>query len=84
MAAFRIRMFRTAGRNRSNTSTRIVKSGIVAAAGFPPQQSVKLILECAKRYNPERRAIFTIDGKMLANLTAEVIGETSEFQPLVL
>lgn len=74
--AFKIRMFGTTGHNPSPTTVKFVKSGIVAAAGFPLAiQCPDLILECAKHYNPERKTISTLDGRLLATLTLESIGE---------
>lgn len=77
LGAFRNRIFGTVGCASSPTAVKFVKSGIVSADGFPPTvQCLELILECAKHYNPERRAILTSNGKLLANLTTGAIGET--------
>lgn len=76
LTAFKIRMFRTTGHSLSPTTVQFVKSGIVAVASFPPPiQCPDLILECAKHYNLERKTISTLDGRLLATLTPESIGE---------
>lgn len=76
LAAFKIRMFGTAGHNPSQTAVKFVKSGIVAATDFHPAiQCLDLILECAKHYNPERKTISISDGRLLVTLTPESIGE---------
>ncbi|XP_059071493.1 uncharacterized protein LOC131062988 [Cryptomeria japonica] len=43
------------------------------------EQCPDLILECAKHYNQERKTISTSDGKLLAILTPESIGEAFRF-----
>lgn len=62
------------------TTKKIVRSGIVAAIDFPPAiQCPKVIMECAKYYDAERRVILAPDGKLLANLTTEAISEAFGF-----
>ena len=41
----------------THLATRIVRSGIFAAAGFPPFQHPELIVECTKHYSPRDRTI---------------------------
>ena len=49
---FNQRMFGYNDYHPTHLATRIVRSGIFAAAGFPPFQHLELIVECTKHYSP--------------------------------
>lgn len=69
LAAFKIRMFGTAGHGPSPIAVKIVKSGIVATAGFPPTiQCSDLVQECATHYKLERKTISTPDGNIVSRV----------------
>ena len=56
-------------------ATRIVRSGIVVAAGFPPFQHVELIVECTKHYSPRDRTIRDSERNILADFSPASISE---------
>ena len=57
-------------------ATRIVRSGIFAAAGFPPSfQHPKLIVECTKHYSPRDRTIRDFEWNILVDFSPASISE---------
>lgn len=57
-------------------SKMMMDSGIVKVVGFPlAVQCYELIVECARHYDPNRRVIVTLDGREIAYLSEEAIGE---------
>ena len=76
LETFKNRLFGIGSHRASVTSHNIVRSGLYAAAGFPPAiQCSELIMECANCYEKEHRSITSPDGQVLANLTPAAIGE---------
>lgn len=60
----------------SPVARRIIESGIIKAAGFPPAvQCHELMIECARHYDPQSRAIVSNEGNTLAYLSEEAISE---------
>lgn len=60
----------------SPVARRIVGSGIIKAAGFPPAiQCHELMIECARHYDPQSRSIVSKEGNTLAYLSDEAISE---------
>lgn len=58
------------------TARKMMKSGIVHAAGFlPTMQCTELVVECARHYYPASRDIVALDGRVLANISDEAIRE---------
>lgn len=62
----------------SKSSRKIADSGLVDATCFPiAVQCIKLVVECARGYNPNAREIRTIDGCLMAKLDGISIAITS-------
>lgn len=60
----------------SPVARRIIESGIIKAAGFPPAVKChELMIECAHHYDSQSRTIVTKDGNILAYLSEEAIDE---------
>jgi hypothetical protein len=57
-------------------ATRIVRSGIFFAVGFPPFQHPELIVECTKHYSPRDRTIRDSEQNVLANFFLASISES--------
>lgn len=53
---------------------RILDSGLVEAAPFPPAVSCpELVLECMNRYDPIERCVRSTDGEVLLRVSQEVV-----------
>ena len=60
----------------THIATRIVRSGIFAAASFPPSfQHLELIVECTKHYSPRDRTIRDFERNVLADFSLASIYE---------
>ncbi|XP_057818585.1 uncharacterized protein LOC131031479 isoform X3 [Cryptomeria japonica] len=58
----------------SLVARRIIESGIIKAAGFPPAVKChELMIECARHYDSQSRTIVTKDGNILAYLSEEAL-----------
>lgn len=74
---FRKRMYGTDGRLPTPIAMRMMRNGIVHAAGFPPaKECPELMVECALHYNARDRQIEAPDGRILAYLSEPAIQET--------
>lgn len=74
---FRKRMYGTDGRLPTPIAMRMMRNGIVHAAGFPPaKECPELMVECALRYNARDRQIEAPDGRVLSYLSEPAIQET--------
>ncbi len=57
----------------THLATRIVRSGIVVAAGFPPAfQHPELIMECAKHYSTRDRTIKDSKKNIIADFFSDI------------
>lgn len=69
-------MYGSDGRLPTPIVRRMMHSGIVHAAGFPPaQECLKLMVECTLHYNARERKIEAPDGRVLAYLSELAIQE---------
>lgn len=67
---------RMTGTNPSKLARKMVRNGLVQAAGFPPSiQCPKMIVECAKHYKFDERKIIGHQGRIMANFIEEPIAE---------
>lgn len=72
---FNRRMLRYNDYHPTHLATRIVRSGIFVAAGFPPFQHPELIVECTKHYSPRDRTIRDSERNILADFSPTIISE---------
>ena len=72
---FNRRMLQYNDYHPTHLAIRIVRSGIFAAAGFPPFQHPELIVECTKHYSPRDRTIRDSERNVLADFSPASIYE---------
>lgn len=78
---FKKRMFGLDNLVPTTTAQKMMKSGIVHAAGFlPTMQCTELVVECARHYNPTSKDIVAPDGRVLANISEEASEKPSRSQ----
>lgn len=73
---FQDRVFGKGKYSTSKMAKKLTRNGISHIAGFPPAvQCSKLIIKCARQYNPELRQIVAPDGKKLVYLIEILVAE---------